>query len=266
MLGRTSFFSFTSVPDPRHHAAYNRWHQLDHRPENLALPGVAWGERWVLAPDCADVARGSLPLLGTHYVNMYWFREPLAESITEWHELADRSFQWGRRADMGIAERVMLGWFMAVKGYATERVLVDPDIVPFRPNRGIHLTVTRLAEPQNAAVEQAYGRYDRVVMPELMSVPGVAGGWTFSSKSTTLDERAEYDSERMTTFRAGEDSVPGRLRVTLLYLDGDPIEVAQHLGERPLPGGDQAELLLSAPLHSITPWHWDWFEPSSDRT
>src|SRR5690606_25582117 len=139
----------TSVPDPAHHPDYNRWHQLDHRPENLALPGVAWGERWVLAPDCLAVARGAQPLLGTHYVNMYWFREPLAESVAEWHELADRSFQWGRRTDMGIAERVMLGWFMSVKGYANPRVLVDPDVLPFRPNRGIHLTVARLAEPHN---------------------------------------------------------------------------------------------------------------------
>ena len=44
------FFSFAALddPGPDHHRRYNEWHQLDHRPENLALPGVAWGDRWAL--------------------------------------------------------------------------------------------------------------------------------------------------------------------------------------------------------------------------
>ncbi|ANH36663.1 hypothetical protein I601_0209 [Nocardioides dokdonensis FR1436] len=41
------FFSFIRLEEgsAEDHRAYNRWHQLDHRPENLALPGVAWGDR-----------------------------------------------------------------------------------------------------------------------------------------------------------------------------------------------------------------------------
>ena len=56
MLARKAFFSFTGINDPAKHRDYNEWHQLDHRPENLALPGVVWGERWVHSPDCAAVA------------------------------------------------------------------------------------------------------------------------------------------------------------------------------------------------------------------
>jgi hypothetical protein len=35
------FFSFVELTDPSQHRAYNEWHQLDHRPENLLLPGRA---------------------------------------------------------------------------------------------------------------------------------------------------------------------------------------------------------------------------------
>ena len=43
-----AFFSFVSLGDgdPGAHRAYNRWHLYDHRPENLALDGVRWGDRW----------------------------------------------------------------------------------------------------------------------------------------------------------------------------------------------------------------------------
>jgi hypothetical protein len=41
------FFSFAALDGAGldDHRRYNEWHQLDHRPENLALPGVAWGDR-----------------------------------------------------------------------------------------------------------------------------------------------------------------------------------------------------------------------------
>ena len=88
MLARKAFFSFTGITDKAKHRAYNEWHQLDHRPENLALPGVVWGERWVHSPDCAARATyGGTAVDATHYINLYWYREPYAESIKEWQDL-----------------------------------------------------------------------------------------------------------------------------------------------------------------------------------
>ena len=39
------FLSFVRVIDPERHRDHNQWHQLDHLPENRALPGWRWRER-----------------------------------------------------------------------------------------------------------------------------------------------------------------------------------------------------------------------------
>lgn len=54
-----AFVSLARMTAPQHHQAYNEWHHLDHRPENLLLEGVMWGERWVQTPDCRAAALAS---------------------------------------------------------------------------------------------------------------------------------------------------------------------------------------------------------------
>ena len=53
-----------------------------------------------LAP--ASTAQADRGLANLHYLNMYWLRDPVAESVAEWNELAERSFHWGRRDDVHI--------------------------------------------------------------------------------------------------------------------------------------------------------------------
>src|SRR3974390_460107 len=92
-----AFLAFTEVEAGRH-ADFNRWHQLDHRPANLALPGVIWGERWVKTPDCATLATGSdESLVACHYVTIYWFREPFDRNFEEWLDPGSPSPPWGPR-------------------------------------------------------------------------------------------------------------------------------------------------------------------------
>ena len=82
--------------DPGYHVAFNAWHQLDHRPENLALPGVIWSERWVKSPDCDAFAHGGdEELLGCTYANIYWFRDPVAQALDAFNELGQLSYHWG---------------------------------------------------------------------------------------------------------------------------------------------------------------------------
>src|ERR1700722_14995971 len=101
MMGAAAFFSFAEIRDESQHAEYNQWHQLDHRPENLALPGVRPGERWVRPPEGLRLEPPiESTLAKTQYVTMYWFREPVDASIREWQELAEQAFQWGRRPDL----------------------------------------------------------------------------------------------------------------------------------------------------------------------
>jgi hypothetical protein len=259
MLAPKAFFSFTNIPDPADHRAYNEWHQLDHRPENLALPEIAWGERWVRSPDCVTpVPEGVEPDLGElHYLNMYWLRDPVAESVSVFNELAERSFHWGRRPDVDIARRLFLGWFRPIQGYVHPRVLVSADVLPIRPTRGIHLTVSRIVEPRTRAAKALFEWYDRERIPALLECRGVAGAWTFASDST-FETALEFDPA----------SSPTSTRIHVLYLDEDPVEVTAEMDRRGLSsGGPKApgetggveETLFSGPLRTIVPWQWDWF-------
>lgn len=250
MIGSRAFFSFTELRDPSLHRAYNEWHQLDHRPENLALPGVAYGERWVRSPDCPALHATGSPLDGLHYLNMYWFREPVDAAVRAWSELADRSLQWGRRPDLAWANRLLMGFLHAVKGYAAERVLVSPDVLPYRPNTGVFLTVSEVTAPASATAEALHRDYDRAHLPAALGCDGVAGAWTFAS-DPALATRAIPGLESGT-------------RIHLYFLDGDPL-VATHALARVLPMDDERERIVYAgPLRAITPWQWDWFDDTHE--
>jgi hypothetical protein len=261
MLAARTWFSFAEIPDPAQHRAYNEWHQLDHRPENLALPGVIHGERWVRTPDCAAAAPAPDPALeGAHYLNSYWFRPPVEQAVKEWSELGERSFQWGRRADLRIAKRPLMGMFLPVKGYTNPRVLVSPDVLPLRPNRGVHLEVAEVHESHSLAAEETFAWYDRVRIPDLLECRGAAGAWTFSSQSVTFGV-PRYDPNG--------PSAEVNLRVLLVFLDEDPLEFVADLESRTagwrragrLPDrADSERKLFAGPLRSIAPWQWDWFD------
>lgn len=264
MLVSTVFFSFSQMTDPARHADYNRWHQLDHRPENLALSGVLYGERWVRDPQCAAEGQvGDDRLSGVHYVNIYWFRDPAEESIAEWQELAERSFQWGRRPEIGYTARPLMGWFSSVRGYAAPRVLVSPEALIFRPAAGMHVTVLRPADPHSTDTEAYYRWLDTEAIPGAVALDGVAGGWTFSSRATTIDPSYENRPGASTTF-APMGADPGALRVILLSCDGDPLTATAPLGNDGFVGEAGAaagvQVAFSSALHTIEPYRWDWFD------
>jgi hypothetical protein len=248
VIGTRAFFSFTELRDATLHRPYNDWHQLDHRPENLALDGVAYGERWVRSPDCvADHAPGTL-LDPLQYLNMYWFREPVRAAVDEWAELAERSIHWGRRPDVGWANRLLMGFFLTVKGYAHPRVRVSPDVLPLRPNTGVYVTVDEIDEPASAAAETMYREFDEEHIPGALDVGGVAGAWTFTSDATLGTPALP--------------PLPAGLRVHLYFVDGDPLAVAHELASRLPHYAGIARTLYRGPLRAITPWQWDWFEPA----
>ena len=257
MLGAKAFFSFAEVIDAGRHADYNAWHQLDHRPENLALEGVAHGERWVLTPECAAAGVLADPRLGgTHYVNMYWFREPVADSVREWQALAENSFQWGRRPDVAWSRRPLMGFFTPVRGSVSSRALVSAAALPYRPCRGVHVTLWELEAPHAPEAERACRRLERERVPALLEQPGVAGVWTFASDGTTLDPGFRADAED-TTFHPGAGA-QGRFRLELAYLDDDPVSVAPGLDASGIDG--PLRRLFAAPLRTIVPWEWGWFD------
>ena len=116
------FFSFVALdnPEPDLHRRYDEWHQLDHRPENLALPGVAWGDRWARTAGCRADSIADPEQADTDYVAMYWFRNPVAQAVGEWEQLGVDSFEWGRGPMIPGVRRTLLAFFRPVKGYAAE--------------------------------------------------------------------------------------------------------------------------------------------------
>jgi len=249
MLAVKNFFSFAEIPDPALHRAYNEWHQLDHRPENLALPGVAWGERWVRTPRCAAVSTTGTELAGLHYANLYWFAAPASESVAGWEDLAERAFQWGRRDDIHIVTRLLMTHVRPIAGRVSPRLQLSAEALPFRPNRGIVLSVTRVDQPRSAAAELRFGWWQRDYVPAQLERPGVAGCWTFTSLST-FAVHADLSST----------PPPPSVRFVVHFLDEDPVDTFAAFD--PLEPDPVESVLFHGPLEVIHPWAWDWFEAS----
>lgn len=256
MFSDLAFFSFVELADASLHGAYNRWHQLDHRPENLALPGVAWGDRWARVREQESAHTADSAFAETDFVAMYWFRSPIEQSVEAWDRLGEASFQWGRGPIIPGVERRLLAFFRPVKGYAAPHAMVSPEVLPYRPNQGMHITLTRYAEPHGLGAHGSFGWEDTKLMPELLTVDGVAGGWTFSF--------SHAQQHSTLPFADTVSHQPGELRIRLLYLDGDPettgtaIRAAEALlADDPSAPPQAGEVLFSSTLSTIVPWR-DW--------
>ena len=252
----TVFLSFTTIPDPARHPDYNAWHQLDHRPENLALPGVTSGERWVCAPGGALTADALLADL--HYLNAYWFAEPAEHSVRDWQALAERSLDQGRRPDLHWARRLLMGFFEQVQIAVSPRLPLSPEALPLRPVRGVYVEVELLHDARSPAAEAHFRLERETYVPRLLAAEGVAGVAVLASLSTTLDAPAE-GAEESTTLLVSPGAVRGRVRVRLAFLDGAPVVPAP--ADAPPPG---ARTLFRGVLRTIEPWRWDWFEQRVD--
>jgi hypothetical protein len=269
MFATKVYFSLSEITDPAKHRDHNEWHQLDHRPENLLLPGIGWGDRWVRSPDCAAASRVSdAACANAHYAIMYWFREPMRETLDEWFLLTERSFQWGRSPQVGWTRRPVRGSFRPIKGYASPRTRLSPEEIVFRPVQGIYVMLSRVLR-RDAAAHEAWRWQDEVQIPALLDCDGVAGAWTFASEDQFKPMHA--DPQPGWTF-ADRHTRPGEqppMRLTLLYLDGDPVEVAKRIAgkdadwrnsgqARDLSGIE--EVFFASPLRRVVPWEWSWFD------
>ncbi|MHB8328071.1 MAG: hypothetical protein ACYDD6_00330 [Acidimicrobiales bacterium] len=236
---KVGFFSFTEVTDPSEHRAYNEWHQLDHMPEQFPLPGVAWGQRWVSTPACraARAVDGAL-LAPVHYLTLYLMTEPVDETLEAFAVLGRRLRELGRFHEHRRSH--LSGPFDRVGTGAATRVLVSAAAVAYRPNTGVYVVV-----------EEATSEAGDVLVPErdpsgLLEVPGVAGVWSFTAAGGVAGRWR-----------------PGRRRITVCYLDGDPLETALAMGpalelfRRRVPA---VETIFAGPFETIRPWCWDWFD------
>ena len=258
-----AFFSVMGVTDPAKHRAYNEYHQLDHRPENLLLPGVAWGDRWVRSPDCAAASFGSdRNFDDSHYLAMYFLRHPLEETTTQWRQLGEDAYQMGRRPDIAWRKNHFQSFLRPIKGYAAARILISPDALPFRPVRGVHFTLSQF-DGKAGETHEAFAWYDRVRIPDLLDCRGVAGAWTF------VGEDVYAQSPGASSQGASRQGTPPATRITLLYLDEDPLQVLDDIrakeaswraAGRSRDNSAVEDVRFGSPYRTIVPWEWDWFD------
>jgi hypothetical protein len=247
---KIGFFSFTEITDPTQHHSYNEWHMLDHMPEQFPLVGVQYGQRWVSTPACRKARAASDPLLDpAHYLTLYLMTEPVERTLKDFYDWGAQLSALGRfhRHRRGL----LSGPFAFLKAYAAPRVRVSPESIPYRPNRGIFVVVQ---EPQDPARFDAYVEWlDLVHYPDMLSVDGVAGLWSFAAAEAL----------------GGYERAPHARRITVYYLDQPPLQVAAELGRRSaqwraagrMPDFSQTmKLLFAGPFETITPWQWDWFD------
>ena len=232
------------MTDPARHRAENELFQLYHQPELRSLPEVAWVDRWVCAPDCT--AHATRTAEGRFdYAAIMWLRPPAHASARACAEHFERAAQLGLHS-RAWAETTLETFMVPLKGYVRRAALLSADALPFRPNTGVWLVVSRFHRHHDADAEDVFRWYDQTRIPDLLDCPGAVGAWTFAARDFYAPDR---------------DLAQPMLRVTLVYLEGDALpftdQVAK-LSSRDTSGVEK--ILFAGPLRAIVPWQWDWFD------
>jgi hypothetical protein len=200
---RAGFFSLTPPAPPDDDGSYLRWHLLDHMPEQYSLPGIVHALRWNADGDYPAhrlVAEGDLKEVGG--VVNYLFADPVQQTYDDFMALGGKLADVGRFPERRPSLQVRL--LELISDTAAPRVLVSPEVVPFRPHRGVLLIVEQPTGDEAVWRQWLTDQH----LPELLEVPGVAGAWTFrSSEEWTL-----------LPICAGEPQY-----TTVVFLDEDPL-------------------------------------------
>jgi hypothetical protein len=126
----------------------------------------------------------------------------------------------------------------------------------------------------DAETEAAFRWYDEIRLPDLLQCRGAAGAWTFASDDLFAapwpDEAPPAWSFADRNSRKPE-ALP--LRLTVIYLDEDPLEFLADVAARE-PGWKSAGRLLdtspvedvvfASPFRMIVPWEWTWFDTDKE--
>jgi hypothetical protein len=243
---KIGFFSFTEITDPAEHRAYNEWHQLDHMPEQFPIRGVAYGQRWVSTPACRAARAVDQELLRpAHYMTLYLMTDPVDETLQEFMDLGQQLSAVGRFHRKRRA--CFSGPLQWLDAHASPRVLVSAESLPYRPNRGVYVIVE---EPRDDADPEAFDawvrRWHEKDVAQWLEVPGIAGAWSFASNPRLRNPGWSSDDRR----------------ITVCYLDGAPLDVADAV--RPLLDERWHDAPLTpvhaGPFETVVPYQWDWFD------
>jgi hypothetical protein len=185
-----------------------------------------------------------------HYVTVYLMTEPSERTLAEFLALGERLRSLGR---FHQHRRALLGGpFRLVKCYAAPGAKVSAEAVPYRPHRGVLVTIADVVERGRS--DDVARWLDEVHVPDLLTVPGVAGVWTFQAMSTAA-----------TTLPPN----PPTRSVQLCWLDDDPARVASAIvektGDVPFPDATW-HIAYRRPVEPVDPrGPFDWFSQGPGR-
>lgn len=233
---RAGIFSLTPPAPADDDGGYLRWHLLDHMPEQYGIPGVVLAHRWT-ADDGLRRARivGDGPLGDTANLVQYYVTDPVEPTFAEFMQLGRRLAGLGRfperRPSLGVRMLAHLRW------YAAPSALVAPEVVAFRPHRGVLFLVEEPGDDIASWLQWLHREH----LPALLEVDGVAGAGLYRSNDLwRLPDRVDRD-----------DAV-----VTVVYLDDDPAATTGRatglLEERW--GTGAVRPLFAGPLRSMVSW------------
>lgn len=233
---KAGIFSITPPAPPDDDGSYLRWHLLDHLPEQFQLPGIVHAQRWIADGAYLDHRiAASGPLTDVGNIVSYLIGEPVPETIDDFMALGQHlgdigRFPAGRRPVLQLSALALQQW------HAAPRALVSAEVVPWRPHRGVLVIIESVI---GAEAPEAWPPAEH--LPQLLETPGVAGVWTYGSTSAWDLPEAVQAPHQLTT---------------VIYLDEEPLEVAQQL--RPLVEqrwvSGMVRPLFAGPLRTMTAW------------
>jgi hypothetical protein len=227
---KLGYFSFSTMLDPE---PYLEWHQNDHMPEQFALPGLPWGARFVSPRSCVDAsaAREEEGVGLADSLQLYFMEDP--EPLIPRFLALGRELAGAGRLRTELVEFRMQASLQLVNCYVAPRVHIGEEVVPYKPNHGAYVIVEHV---DDVAVIDDWVTAQHRAMPELMQVPGVIGLWSFASTGA-------YGVQRT------------RARASMIYLDDDPIAVAERLDSLLVRRwkGAPVHPMLAGPFRSLHP-------------
>ncbi len=161
---------------------FNRWYDLDHVPENIALPEIVTARRYVATDDLL-AARDSvtIPELADgagRYIACYLMGvDDFALVEKKMKDLFDDLWKVRRifkRARVKYSDK-----FRLVHALAGKDVDVGPEAVPYLGHSYMNLALTVVEDP--GRVEEVEQWWNEVHIPDLVSVPGILGAMRFES-------------------------------------------------------------------------------------
>lgn len=161
---------------------FNRWYDLDHVPENIALPSILTARRYIATPELktlrrnvnvTELADGQGTFLATYWAGTNNMDQVGAEMGQLFQDLLPlkRIF---RQARIVFSQR-----FLSIGSWCNKAIpQVQPEAIPYLPHRGMMVVISDIPDKNRRAEAESW--YD-VHVQEVLNVPGTMAFLRFES-------------------------------------------------------------------------------------